>query len=305
MITYYDVLGVAADADPEDIKQSYHRKAQLLHPDRHATAADAVQREAEAAMKTVNQAWDTLKDPGRREHYDFEHGLGDQGGGPAQDGRGWSSAGRPPAEDECELCGSGPAAPAVFRQETGKIIWRTRRRIEGTFCRDCGLSLLRSAQNRTLITGWWGLISFFVNIGSIVGNAAAWWKLRSLSTPRRDPAVVSYIESPLDPGRSVFRRAGVWVAAVVLLVAGAAIADEASKQDEYSTPSYSTGSGGASLIWTTADKTAMRSGAMRAGLSYTDADCIVRYVTTRYSPAAVISDSALEQALGQAASYCS
>jgi hypothetical protein len=305
MITYYDVLGVDVDAEFEDIRRAYHRKAQLLHPDRHATAAEPVQREAESAMKTLNQAWDTLKDSDSRQQYDVNHRLVDEDGAPADDVPGWSGR-RPVAADECELCGSGPAAPVVLRQETGKIIWRTRRRVEGTFCRDCGLALFRSTQNRTLITGWWGILSFFVNMGSVIGNAAAWGKLRTLTAPRRDPAVVSYLESPLDPGRSVFRRAGIWVAAVVLLIVGSAIADGASKQDGYSsTPSYSTSSGGSSSTWPEEHKSVLRSGAMRAGLSYADADCTVRYMTTRYSLSDINSETAFGEAWRQAVYYCS
>jgi hypothetical protein len=307
VITYYDVLGVAADADPEEIKRAYHRKAQLLHPDRHATATRSVQQEAESAMKTLNQAWDTLKDPESREQYDLEHGLADDDGFATEDVPAGTTR-RPAAADECELCGSAPAASVVLRQETGKVIWRTRRRVEGTFCRDCGIALFRSTQNRTLVTGWWGVISFFVNMGSILGNAAARWKLRSLAAPSRNPGVVSSLQSPLDPGRSIFRRAGVWVAVVVFLVVGSAIADQASQQSDYSTasytPTYSTGSGSTTPTWSEADKSAMRLAAMRSGLSYTDADCIVRYMTTRYSPADRIGQSEFEQALRQAATYC-
>ena len=311
MITYYDVLGVDADADSEAIRRAYHRKAQLLHPDRHATAAEPVRQEAESAMKTLNQAWDTLKDPDSRQRYDFEHGLADEDGAAAASGPRWAE-GRPAGADECELCGSGPAEPIVLRHETGKIIWRTRRRLEGTFCRDCGLALFRSTQNRTLITGWWGVLSFFVNIGSVLGNTAVWWKLRDLAAPRRDPAVVSYLESPLDPGKPVFRRAGVWVAALVLLFVASAVAGESSTEDDYySTPSYSTpytpsySGGGYTPVsndsWSEADKAELRSGGVRAGLSYTEASCIVRHLTNRYSPSDYISQSAVATAAG----YCS
>lgn len=114
MITYYDLLGVDAEADAEEIKRAYHRKAQLLHPDRHAAGTAPVQREAEAAMKTINEAWSTLKDPDRRHEYDVENGLHADHGTPVEDGTGadWL---RPVADDECELCGSAPATPVVLR----------------------------------------------------------------------------------------------------------------------------------------------------------------------------------------------
>jgi DnaJ-like protein len=304
MITYYDLLGVPVDADAGELQRAYHRKAQLLHPDRHVAASEPVQREAESAMKTVNEAWNSLKDPESRHQYDVDNGLLDDDGLPLEDvpRAGWE---RPVAADECELCGSAPAVAVVIRQETGKIIWRTRRRMEGTFCRECGLALFRSMQNRTLITGWWGVLSFFVNIGSVLGNLAAWWKIRSVATPRRDPAVVSYLQSPLDSGAPLYRRAGVWFAAIVLIVVGSAAASEASQQDDYSTPSYSSPSGGSGYTslpntWTESDKSVMRSAGTKAGMSYSDADCIVRYLTTRYSP----SDNIPDYAFDNAGNYC-
>jgi hypothetical protein len=40
----------------------------------------------------------------------------------------------------------------------------------------------------------------------------------------------------------------------------------------------------------------LRSAGTRAGLDYSDADCIVRYLTSRYSPSDYIPESAVERA---------
>jgi curved DNA-binding protein CbpA len=77
MTSYYDVLGVAIDADVEAIRRAYLRKARELHPDRHAGAAEPERRRAEAEMKAVNEAWSTLKDPEARRRYDHAAGLVD------------------------------------------------------------------------------------------------------------------------------------------------------------------------------------------------------------------------------------
>lgn len=71
MTSYYDVLGVGVDADVEDLRRAYHRKAQVLHPDRYAGAPEPVRRRAEAEMKALNEAWSTLKDPEARRQYDL------------------------------------------------------------------------------------------------------------------------------------------------------------------------------------------------------------------------------------------
>jgi hypothetical protein len=50
-------------------------------------------------------------------------------------------------------------------------------------CRDCGIALFREAQSRTLLTGWWGVFSFFSNLVYLWDNAAARRRLAALSAP--------------------------------------------------------------------------------------------------------------------------
>jgi hypothetical protein len=75
--SYYDLLGVGADADVSEVRRAYHRKAQLLHPDRFAASPEEERRQAEAEMKAVNAAWNTLKNPEARRRYDAGLGLTD------------------------------------------------------------------------------------------------------------------------------------------------------------------------------------------------------------------------------------
>lgn len=61
MKNYYDVLGVAKDATPDDIKKAYRRLAMKLHPDRGGS---------EAEFKSLGEAHDVLSDPVKRAEYD-------------------------------------------------------------------------------------------------------------------------------------------------------------------------------------------------------------------------------------------
>ena len=78
MADFYELLGVAPDASAEDIKRAYRKRARELHPD--ANPGDA---EAEQEFKELARAYETLRDPQKRAHYDR---FGDTGNGNAGSG---------------------------------------------------------------------------------------------------------------------------------------------------------------------------------------------------------------------------
>jgi curved DNA-binding protein len=61
---YYQTLGVARDAAPDDIKQAYRKLARKYHPDL------SKEPDAEARFKELGEANEVLKDPEKRAAYD-------------------------------------------------------------------------------------------------------------------------------------------------------------------------------------------------------------------------------------------
>jgi len=68
----YDVLGVCRDASDEELKRAYRKLALRWHPDKHAQSDGAVQAEADARFKQLQDAWALLSVAETRAAYDAE-----------------------------------------------------------------------------------------------------------------------------------------------------------------------------------------------------------------------------------------
>ena len=62
---YYRLLGVRSQANAQEIKKAFHRKAVEVHPDTNANLTGSSRRFVE-----LNDAYRTLRDPVLRRHYD-------------------------------------------------------------------------------------------------------------------------------------------------------------------------------------------------------------------------------------------
>jgi curved DNA-binding protein len=61
---YYDVLGVSRSARPEEIQSAYRKLARKYHPDVNKSG------DAEERFKRINEAYEVLGDPAKRQKYD-------------------------------------------------------------------------------------------------------------------------------------------------------------------------------------------------------------------------------------------
>lgn len=74
---YYEVLGVAKNATPDEIKKAYRKMAIKYHPDKNPG-----DKQAEEKFKEAAEAYDVLSDSQKRAKYDqFGHSMGPQGFG--------------------------------------------------------------------------------------------------------------------------------------------------------------------------------------------------------------------------------
>jgi len=79
---FYKILDVPRNADEQQIKKAYRKKALEWHPDKHQDAED--KEKAERMFFDVGQAYEVLSDPEMRSKYDRGEDLNPQGGGQPQ-----------------------------------------------------------------------------------------------------------------------------------------------------------------------------------------------------------------------------
>ena len=77
MISHYDTLNVSKDASEQDIKKSYRKLSLQYHPDRNGGDEEATEK-----YKKINEAYETLSDPQKKQQYDTEltYGFSGRGG---------------------------------------------------------------------------------------------------------------------------------------------------------------------------------------------------------------------------------
>ena len=76
MTNYYDVLGVSQDADETDVKKAFRKLSLQYHPDRNQD------EDTTGKFQEINEAFETLSNPEKRNQHDMELKFGQGGGNP-------------------------------------------------------------------------------------------------------------------------------------------------------------------------------------------------------------------------------
>ncbi len=75
----------------------------------------------------------------------------------------------------CESCGrSAPTKQVKFYQQIGLVIMRLEGEVDGDFCKSCIHRVFFQTTMICMVAGWWGVISFFMNIFYLFHNFLEW-----------------------------------------------------------------------------------------------------------------------------------
>ncbi len=89
---------------------------------------------------------------------------------------------------QCKICGRVPAERFVIRRHVGMIVFQKFFKIDAPMCRDHGMKLSKEFLGKTLYQGWWGIISFFMNIGAVITDVKALGQAKRMPAPGPAPA---------------------------------------------------------------------------------------------------------------------
>jgi flagellar biosynthesis protein FlhG len=110
--THYEVLGISAQASPEEVERAYRFTLELYGDGALATYSLLDPAEVRRARARVQEAYEALRDPARRHAYDQTHGLatGTTSRPLPPNVRAWP---QPLARPADAIAGSGPSEPGA------------------------------------------------------------------------------------------------------------------------------------------------------------------------------------------------
>jgi tetratricopeptide (TPR) repeat protein len=148
----YEVLGIAATASQEEIREAYRRLIRLYHPDRN-TSPNAAEKSSR-----LNEAYSTLNDPVRRADYDAALKAQNPATEQATGSDSPASAPPPPPDVRCQSCrlrNSSLRLTKLYYAFSFLVItrhgWKT-----GIRCSRCRALDSLKWSCLSLLVGWWG-----------------------------------------------------------------------------------------------------------------------------------------------------
>ncbi len=87
----------------------------------------------------------------------------------------------------CQNCGiEAPTKHVIFYQNIGLLVVRFSRTADANMCKPCVHSTFWSMTAVTLVAGWWGIISFIVNVFFVLNNVIRYIFCLGMESPAPD-----------------------------------------------------------------------------------------------------------------------
>ncbi|MEZ5408520.1 MAG: DUF2510 domain-containing protein [Acidimicrobiales bacterium] len=90
-----------------------------------------------------------------------------------------------------------PTRTESIRRHVGMIVMQRFVKLSQPLCRDHGIEITRTYLRKTLIEGWWGFISFFLNFFTVGNDLVVLSRYRGLGEPQ--PLAGGARPAPAEP----------------------------------------------------------------------------------------------------------
>ena len=84
----------------------------------------------------------------------------------------------------CQVCGRGPAQWFTVRRHVGMLLLQKFYKANALLCRDHAIPVVKEYLGKTLVQGWWGVISFFVNFVVVGQDLGQLVKAKKMPAPQ-------------------------------------------------------------------------------------------------------------------------
>lgn len=203
MKDFYKILEVESTATNDQIKSQHRLLVHAWHPDKFPNPDQKAK--AEEKLKEINEAYSTLSDPEKREMYDLFSGRSanksSEEKSNAQKNRTQNNESKEspinyvyPNDHRyiCESCGMPIETKYVeIYQNIGLLIMRRFASVKGRFCKSCIEYYFWTMTGKTMLFGWWGVISFLMTPFLLINNF-----LRYISSLRMEKPLITITPRP-------------------------------------------------------------------------------------------------------------
>lgn len=84
----------------------------------------------------------------------------------------------------CVVCGRVPTRAESIRRHVGMIVMQRFVKLKQPLCREHGIEISNTYLRKTLIEGWWGFVSFFLNFFTVGNDLVVLFRYRALGEPQ-------------------------------------------------------------------------------------------------------------------------
>ncbi len=90
----------------------------------------------------------------------------------------------PSTTTPCVVCGRVPTRAESIRRHVGMIVMQRFVKLKQPLCREHGIEVTNTYLRKTLIEGWWGFVSFFLNFFTVGNDLVVLFRYRALDEPQ-------------------------------------------------------------------------------------------------------------------------